>query len=382
MKSLNNENLIINCKTNIIIKNKGVKEAKYYLNKYSSKKNVLFVIDSYLKNKKNKLKYIKDSFNFFKKKSYYFNSFFEPNFNNLENIKYKLNGKKYDLIIGIGGGSTMDIAKGLSVVLKYKRKLNNLQGLNKFTFKPLPVICIPSIFGSGAEITPSAVFINNEKNLKGGINSNLLTPKIAILDTYFVQSPALSQHAICAFDALVHSIESYTSKIANVYTKNLSILGSEYIIRGLTLLSKKNKLGFDYIACGSIFSIISLMHAEQSLAGASSYPMAVYFNKKHALCGANYLSSSIKIINSKKSNIFDELILNLFQKKLIKENNIKSLVDKLDYFKNFFKMEKIKFSEKEKKFLIKEIYNMKMLEFSAIKFNRNDIKNFLNYEKT
>ena len=59
MKSLNNENLIINCKTNIIIKNKGVKEAKYYLNKYSSKKNVLFVIDSYLKNKKNKLKYIK-----------------------------------------------------------------------------------------------------------------------------------------------------------------------------------------------------------------------------------------------------------------------------------------------------------------------------------
>ena len=84
--------------------------------------------------------------------------------------------------------------------------------MNKFTFKPLPVICIPSIFGSGAEITPSAVFINNEKNLKGGINSNLLTPKIAILDTYFVQSPALSQHAICAFDALVHSIESYTSQ--------------------------------------------------------------------------------------------------------------------------------------------------------------------------
>ena len=380
MKSLNKEKLIINCKTNIIIKNNGIKYSSFYLRDFVDKKKVLFVIDSFLEDKKNKINYIKNSFNFFSNKTFFFNNFFEPSFKNLENIKKSLDNKKFDLIIGIGGGSTIDISKGLSVVLNYNKKINNLQGLDKFNYNPIPVIAIPSIFGSGAEITPSAVFINEDNNVKGGINSNLLTPKIAILDPNFVSSSNFKQHAICAFDSLVHSIESYTSKIANIYTQNLSILGSEYIFRGLDLLTKKNKLAFENLANGSIFSILALMHSEQSLAGASSYPMAVYYKKKHALCGANYLTNSIKVINSKKNYIFSEIIENLYKKNLISKNKINALIDKLEFYKNFFKIKKINFNENEKKFLIDNIYSMKMLDLSSIKFNRSDIKKFLNYE--
>ena len=157
-------------------------------------------------------------------------------------------------------------------------------------------------------------------------------------------------------------------------------MGSEFIIDGLNDLSKNKLSGFDKLANGSIYSIISLMHSEQSIAGASSYPMAVYFNKKHAECGANYLSNSIKLTAGKKNKIYQDLINNLYKKKLIEKNNIKALIKKIDYFFNFFKINKVHFDNKEKMFLVDEIKKMKMLEFSSVKFSKKDIFNFLNNE--
>ena len=122
------------------------------------------------------------------------------------------------------------------------------------------------------------------------------------------------------------------------------------------------------------------MHSEQSLAGASSYPMAVYFKKRHAECGANYLGNSIKLTANKKNTIYDNLVNNLYKKKLIEKNNIYSLIKKIDYFFNFFKINKVHFDHKEKIFLVDEIKKMKMLEFSSVKFSKKDIFNFLNNE--
>lgn len=161
MKTLNKESLIINISTRVIIKNKGLQNLKNYLDDLKNK-NALVLVDSFFKTNKIKLNYIKNSLFFLRKKKYIFNNYFEPNFNNLKYFKNKIINDKFDFIIAIGGGSTMDLAKGLSVVLQFKGRPELLQGMNKFEFNPLPVVCIPSIFGSGAEITPSAVFINEK----------------------------------------------------------------------------------------------------------------------------------------------------------------------------------------------------------------------------
>lgn len=378
MKSLLKENLILNLHTKIIVKKYALKNSKLYFGQYSKAKNTLIIIDEFLISNKKKIKYIKSSLKFIKNKKFYINKFYEPSFDNLGLIKKKFNNINFDLVIGIGGGSTIDLAKGYSVVSKYKNNLENLQGLNKFSYEAIPVICIPSVFGSGAEITPSAVFINNIKKIKGGINSEKLTPKLAILDSYLAQSENYKQHATCAYDALVHSIESNVSNISNKFTKKLSIYGAEMIFRGLKLLSKKNNTAFDYLAQGSIYSIISLMHSEQSIAGASSYPMAVFFKKKHAECGANYLTNSIKIINKKKKNLFDEIILNLYKNKLIKKATVGSLISELQFYFKYFKINQVDFDSDQKLLLVNKIYEMKMLDFSPVKFNKRDIIKFLN----
>lgn len=376
MKTLNKESLIINISTRVIIKNKGLQNLKNYLDDLKNK-NALVLVDSFFKTNKIKLNYIKNSLFFLRKKKYIFNNYFEPNFNNLKYFKNKIINDKFDFIIAIGGGSTMDLAKGLSVVLQFKGRPELLQGMNKFEFNPLPVVCIPSIFGSGAEITPSAVFINEKNKIKGGINSSKVSPKIAILDSYLAESNNYKQHATCAFDALVHSIESYVSILSNDFTKNMALAGIENIFAGLSKLKKNNISSFENLAFGSLYSVISLMHSEQSIAGASSYPMAVYYNKNHAVCGANYLISSINLINSKKRNLWRGMTAHLYKKKLINEDSVKSLTHKLEYFKFKYDIEKIKFSEKEITFLVKKIKEMKMLDYTPVKFNSKDIKKFL-----
>ena len=157
----------------------------------------------------------------------------------------------------------------------------------------------------------------------------------------------------------------------------MSIIGSEYTLKGLINLKKFPKLSFKYLALGSIYSIISLMHSEQSIAGAASYPMAVFFNKKHAHCGLSFLDNSIKVMNKKKKNLWDDLLQNLYHHKLIDKNTINSLIDKLKYLRKDFEIDKIIFNREEKAFLTNQILQMKVLNLSPIKFTRSDIKNFL-----
>lgn len=157
----------------------------------------------------------------------------------------------------------------------------------------------------------------------------------------------------------------------------MALAGIENIFAGLSKLKKNNISSFENLAFGSLYSVISLMHSEQSIAGASSYPMAVYYNKNHAVCGANYLISSINLINSKKRNLWRGMTAHLYKKKLINEDSVKSLTHKLEYFKFKYDIEKIKFSEKEITFLVKKIKEMKMLDYTPVKFNSKDIKKFL-----
>ena len=147
MKSLNQENLIINSRTQLVIKTKILNNISKYLKSFD-KSNILIIADSYLQKNKNKLNYINSSFKEFKKKHIIFSDFYEPSFENLEIIKSKINTKP-SLIISIGGGSTLDIGKALSICLNYKDDPRKLQGQDKFNFPGIDQVSIPTIFGQG-----------------------------------------------------------------------------------------------------------------------------------------------------------------------------------------------------------------------------------------
>ena len=115
------------------------------------------------------------------------------------------------LVIGIGGGSCMDMAKTVALLLSHGGRVQDYYGEYKVPGPILPVIAVPTTAGTGSEVTPVAVVSDSERNLKVGIASPHLIPLAAVCDPELTLScpPALTAYS--AGDALTHAIESYTA---------------------------------------------------------------------------------------------------------------------------------------------------------------------------
>lgn len=121
-------------------------------------------------------------------------------------------GYRPDLIIGFGGGSSLDLAKLVALLLQHDGPLSRYYGENAVPGPVLPMIAVPTTAGTGSEVTPVAVVSDPERELKVGISSPELIPRYAIVDPALTVGapPALTAYA--GIDALVHAIEALTSR--------------------------------------------------------------------------------------------------------------------------------------------------------------------------
>jgi alcohol dehydrogenase class IV len=116
-----------------------------------------------------------------------------------------------ELVIGIGGGSCMDLAKATALLLRHGGRAEDYYGEFKIPGPILPVIAVPTTSGTGSEVTPVAVVSDRERNLKVGIASPHLIPTAAVCDPELTLSCPPTLTAYSAGDALTHAIESYTA---------------------------------------------------------------------------------------------------------------------------------------------------------------------------
>jgi len=116
-----------------------------------------------------------------------------------------------DAVIGVGGGSCIDMAKCAALLLTHGGKLEDYYGEFKIPSRVLPVIAIPTTAGTGSEATPVAVVSDSNRTLKVGISSPYMIPAAAICDPVLTWTcpPALT--AIAGADALTHAIEAFTA---------------------------------------------------------------------------------------------------------------------------------------------------------------------------
>lgn len=118
---------------------------------------------------------------------------------------------KPGVVIGIGGGSCMDMAKCVALQLTHGRSLRDYYGENKIPGPVIPVIAIPTTSGTGSEVTPVAVVADTERGSKVGISSPYLIPAAAICDPELTLTCPPGLTACSGADALTHAIESYTA---------------------------------------------------------------------------------------------------------------------------------------------------------------------------
>ena len=220
----------------------------------------------------------------------------EPTYNYLDQMKLNIDGKFLDCVVGIGGGSTMDLSKGLATLATNHGKGLQYRGFGKVVTPPLPVVALPTTAGTGSDVTPYAVFIDTNEKWKFGINTEHNYPKLAVYDPGFLDSCPEKIYASSGMDAVTHTLESFVAKNATAISRIFSFKAFELLFPNLIRFadgdrSMETKLN---LLVGSGCAGVALMNAGAGPAGALSYPLGVYFDVPHGLAGSVFLPGVIE----------------------------------------------------------------------------------------
>ena len=202
---------------------------------------------------------------------------------------------KSDLVIGIGGGSTIDTGKVIAAMLTNSGTLLDyleVVGLGKpLTTSPVPYIAIPTTAGTGAEVTRNAVLAVPEKQVKVSIRSPLMLPSLAVVDPELTHSMPPSTTASTGLDALTQLIEAYVSNKANPMTDGIC---REGLKRAARSLRKAYENGSDPsaredMALVSLFSGLALANAKLGAIHGFAGPLGGMIFAPHGVICARFL---------------------------------------------------------------------------------------------
>lgn len=197
----------------------------------------------------------------------------------------------YDLIVGFGGGSAIDVAKAVAVLAPNEDQLEDYVGIDQVPRKGLPLIAVPTTAGTGSEVTAIAIFANEKLNVKQGIVSPHLIPNIALVDPELTYSCPAGVTAASGMDALIHNIEAYISVNATMHTDPLAAEGIRLISKSIrtAVYDGQSAWARHNMAMGSLLGGIAFGNAGVGAVHALSYPIGGMFHVPHGVANTMML---------------------------------------------------------------------------------------------
>ena len=196
-----------------------------------------------------------------------------------------------DVCIGIGGGSSMDLAKAAALLATNPPPVAQYIGVEKASNRALPIICVPTTAGTGSEVTFGSLLKNDETNAKGGIISHCIKPAYAVVDPVLTLSMPPALTASTGFDALTHALEGYTSRYANPMTDMISSKSIELLGKWLPVATYNGKdLEARYkVMLGAVYAGFVVANAKAALNHAMAYPIEGKYQVSHGEANAALL---------------------------------------------------------------------------------------------
>ena len=196
-----------------------------------------------------------------------------------------------DLLIGIGGGSTLDTTKLISVLLSGTQPLESMFGIDLIEQPGLPMILVPTTSGTGSEVTPNAIVTIPEEERKVGVVSRRLFPDVALLDPRLTVSLPQALTAATGMDAMIHSLESYIGNKANLVSDTVALRGIRLIA---TSIRDAYSHGDDIEArermhIGSMLGGMALTGAGTCAVHALAYPLGGKYGVPHGVANSMLL---------------------------------------------------------------------------------------------
>lgn len=193
-----------------------------------------------------------------------------------------------NLVVGVGGGSAIDTAKAIAVLLGNEGSARDYLGVGVVPKRGVPAIMIPTTAGTGAEVTPNSVFAVPELKDKRAIVSPYIIPDVAIIDPLLTLSVPPKVTASTGMDALCHAIESYTSVKASALTEPYSLEAIRLIGNNLRTVVQDgtNLSAREAMAQGSLLAGIAIGSAGTNAVHALAYPVQGRYHVPHGVANS------------------------------------------------------------------------------------------------
>lgn len=197
-------------------------------------------------------------------------------------IRYRQ--EECDVVMALGGGSPMDAAKGIAMVVSNGGTVHDYEGANRIRHPLPPMVFLPSTAGSGSDVSQFTIINDVKRSVKMSIISRTLVPNISIIDPDILTTKSRSLIISAAIDAMAHAVESYVSRLASPFTEIHSLKAIDLIIKNLPVALETRSLdALENLSIASTSAGMAFSNASLGLDHALAHSLGGMLDVVHGL---------------------------------------------------------------------------------------------------
>ena len=215
-----------------------------------------------------------------------------------------------DIIVAVGGGSSMDCAKGVNFLLTNGGKMSDYKGLNKATKPMLPSIGVPTTSGTGSEAQSYALIADEKTHLKMACGDRKAAFRVAVLDPTVTVSQPHSVTVVTAVDAMSHAVESYVSIRRNPWSQTFAreawrLLSSNF---ATVLKTPTDLAAHGAMQIGAHYAGVAIETAMLGACHACANPLTAHYGITHGIAIGILLPHVVRFNTTAVSGLYADLV--------------------------------------------------------------------------
>jgi len=217
----------------------------------------------------------------------------EPTLNAFQEALLRARKVEPTCILGIGGGSPLDVAKLIAAFVYSKQTVQETFGIGLLSSRQCHLVCIPTTSGTGSEVSPNAILLDEAAALKKGVVSPFLVPDATFVDPELTHSVPSVVTAFTGLDALTHCVEAYTNNFAHPLVDLYALEGIALCARHLAAAVRdgSDAEARSGMSLASLYGGLCLGPVNTAAVHALSYPLGGEFHLAHGLSNAILLAA-------------------------------------------------------------------------------------------
>lgn len=220
-----------------------------------------------------------------------------PSIKNVQDGVTACKRSKADVIVAVGGGSSMDTAKGISIVMTNpdRKDIKSLNGLSNTVNRGMPVICLPTTAGTAAEVTINYVITDEERQIKMVCVDPNDIPIIAIIDSELMASMPKMLAAATGMDALTHAVEGYITKVHNDMSDMFHMQAIKMIFKYLpAAVNDKDPVAIEKMGMAQYIAGMGFSNVGLGIVHSMAHQLGAVYDTPHGIANAMLLPTVMR----------------------------------------------------------------------------------------